>query len=254
MTSDLDFAAALATGAGEILLGLRQRLGDQIDGAVGDAESNAYLLGELAAHRPDDAVLSEEAADDPRRLHAERVWIIDPLDGTREFATRDADGTWRTDFAVHVALWTRSGGLAAGVVGLPARNLVYRSDSVPQAREENLDGPLRVAVSRSRPPRLLAKLAEHMDIELVPMGSAGVKVMSVVSGETDAYVHGGGQYEWDSAAPAAVALGAGLHASRLDGSSLLYNRENPWLPDLVVCHRAKATELVAVLARIEGNQ
>lgn len=253
MTSDLDFATALAQGAGEILLRLREQLGDDIDGTTGDTESNAYLLRELAAQRPDDAVLSEEAADDPRRLDSDRVWIIDPLDGTREFTERQPDGSWRTDFAVHVALWTRTAGLTAGVVGLPARNQVHRSDAgpvdLPAARR-----PLRVAVSRTRPPRLVTELGKHLDVELVGMGSAGVKVMSVVTGETDAYIHGGGQYEWDSAAPVAVALGAGLHASRLDGSALVYNRENPWLPDLLVCHPAKATELVALLAQIEGNQ
>ncbi len=254
MTSDLDFASALAQGAGEILLGLRERLGDHIDGATGDAESNAYLLRELAAHRPDDAVLSEEAADDLRRLDADRVWIIDPLDGTREFTERQQDGSWRTDFAVHVALWTRAAGLTAGVVGMPARNQVHRSDAGPIAFPDIAGRPLRVAVSRTRPPTLVTELSKHLDVELVGMGSAGVKVMSVMTGETDAYIHGGGQYEWDSAAPVAVALGAGLHASRLDGSPLVYNRENPWLPDLLVCHPNKAAELVALLAQIEGNQ
>ncbi|MFT4295303.1 MAG: 3'(2'),5'-bisphosphate nucleotidase CysQ [Micropruina sp.] len=254
MTSDLDFATALAQGAGEILLRLREQLGDDIDGATGDAESNTYLLRELAAQRPDDAVLSEEAADDLRRLDADRVWIIDPLDGTREFTERTPEGGWRPDFAVHVALWTRAAGLTAGVVGLPARNLVHRSDAAPVTFPDTAGRPLRVAVSRTRPPRLVTELGKHLDVELVPMGSAGVKVMSVVTGETDAYIHGGGQYEWDSAAPVAVALGAGLHASRLDGSPLVYNRENPWLPDLLVCHPSKAAELVALLAQIEGNQ
>lgn len=254
MTSDLDLAVELARGAGELLLQLREQHGSDITGAIGDAEANSYLLRELASRRPDDAVLSEEAADDLARLDADRVWIIDPLDGTREYTEQNSDGTWRSDFAVHVALWVRDRDLAAGAVALPARQLVYRSDGPAAVINDTAARPLRIAVSRSRPPQLIARLAEHLDVELVPMGSAGVKVMSVVSGETDAYIHGGGQYEWDSAAPVAVALGAGLFASRLDGSPLLYNRENPWLPDLVVCHPNQSDRLLALLAHIEGNQ
>lgn len=254
MTSDdLDLAEELARGAGQILLALRERDGSAVSGSSGDRESNQYLLDALSRERPGDAVLSEEAADDPRRLAADRVWIIDPLDGTREFAEQSGDGSWRSDFAVHVALWTRSEGLARGVVGLPARDLVYRSDSVPVVSSPVPSEPVRVAVSRSRPPSLVSEIGRELPVQLVPMGSAGVKVMAVVSGEADAYIHAGGQYEWDSAAPVAVAVGAGLHASRLDGSPLLYNQRDPWLPDLLVCHKQAAPTLLAILAKIEGN-
>jgi len=253
MTSDARFAADLAVGAGRVLLGLRERAGSgDVSGADGDRLSNEYLLARLAAERPDDAVLSEEAKDDPARLDAERVWIIDPLDGTREFAER-TDGAWRTDFAVHVALWRRGTGLAAGAVAEPARNLVFSTEPAPTL-PARVDGVLRLAVSRSRPPDLVGRIGELLPVELVPMGSAGVKAMAVLTGEVDAYVHGGGQYEWDSAAPVVVASAAGLHTSRLDGSPLVYNNSNPWLPDLLVCREEDASRLLAVLAQIEGGR
>lgn len=253
MTSEAQFAADLARGAGRVLLDLRARAGaGEVSGAEGDRVSNEYLLERLAAERPDDAVLSEEARDDPARLDAERVWIIDPLDGTREFAER-TDGAWRTDFAVHVALWQRRVGLVAGAVAEPARELVFTSEPAPVLPPRS-DGPLRLAVSRSRPPELVNRIGQVLPVELVPMGSAGVKAMAVLSGEVDAYVHGGGQYEWDSAAPVAVAAAAGLHTSRLDGSPLVYNNSNPWLPDLLVCREEDASRLLAVLAQIEGGR
>ncbi|MFC8598552.1 inositol monophosphatase family protein, partial [Isoptericola sp. NPDC057191] len=209
------------------------------------------------------AVLSEEAKDVGTRGSAQRVWIIDPLDGTREFAERYADGEraggWRDDFAVHVALWQRgtgrTDGLVAGAVGLPARDAVL-STGAPGADLSDADAvlagrrPLRLAASRSRPPRFVQDLADRGDVELVPMGSAGVKVVSVVDGTVDAYVHGGGQYEWDSAAPVAVALAAGLECTRLDGTPLEYNRQDPWLPDLFVCHPAVASRLRAALSSV----
>jgi 3'(2'), 5'-bisphosphate nucleotidase len=200
----------------------------------------------LANERPEDSLLSEEAADDPRRLIADRVWIIDPLDGTREFGERDGAGVWRDDFAVHVALWERGQGLTLGVVALPARGLIYSSDAsleVPPSRP----GKLRIAVSRTRPPAFIAALETAGSAALVPMGSAGVKVMAVVSGEADAYIHAGGQYQWDSAAPVAVALAAGLVATRLDGSPLRYNVPELLLPDLVICHPDRADEVRALL-------
>jgi 3'(2'), 5'-bisphosphate nucleotidase len=200
----------------------------------------------LANERPEDSLLSEEAADDPRRLIAERVWIIDPLDGTREFGEQDSAGVWRDDFAVHVALWERGHGLTLGVVGLPARGVIYSSDArtvVPPSPA----GPLRIAVSRTRPPGFIAALESAGSAKLLPMGSAGVKVMAVVSGEADAYIHAGGQYQWDSAAPVAVALAAGLVATRLDGSPLKYNVPELLLPDLVVCHPDRADEVRLLL-------
>jgi 3'(2'), 5'-bisphosphate nucleotidase len=260
-SDDVRLAVALAAGAGEILLDLRARADvgaaprDGMDlGRAGDAASQAWLAAALAHHRPDDAVLSEEAENDPARLAAERVWIVDPLDGTREFAEVDADGARRTDFAVHVALWEAGRGLTAGAVALPARGQVHDSATVAlvagSRAADALAGtrPLRIAVSRTRPPAIVGHLARRSDVELVAMGSTGVKVMAVVDRSVDAYVHAGGQYEWDSAAPVAVAHAAGLHATRLDGSPLVYNRADPRSPDLLVCHPSLVAHLRHLLA------
>ncbi|MFD2028117.1 3'(2'),5'-bisphosphate nucleotidase CysQ [Promicromonospora aerolata] len=261
---DGTLASALASGAAEVLLALRAEV-DASGGSfvakelkdAGDAAAQAWLAAALAAARPADVILSEEAKDDPARLGADRVWIIDPLDGTREFAERHADGSlagqWRDDFAVHIALWERGAGLTVGAVALPARGevLATRDGVVPdgEAGVAVLSGsrPLRIAASRSRPPAFVSALAERDDVELVPMGSAGVKMMAVADGTVDAYVHGGGQYEWDSAAPVAVAWSRGLVCTRLDGSELEYNRESPWLPDLFVCPPALAQRLRELL-------
>ena len=245
-----------ASLAGELLLRLRQgaATGEGASAALdadalraaGDRDANRAIMKLLANERPEDSLLSEEAADDPRRLIADRVWIIDPLDGTREFGERDAAGVWRDDFAVHVALWERGQGLTLGVVGLPARDVIYSSDA-PPAVPPSPAGKLRVAVSRTRPPAFIAALEAAGSATLVPMGSAGVKVMAVVNGEADAYIHAGGQYQWDSAAPVAVALAAGLVATRLDGSPLRYNVPELLLPDLMVCHPDRANEVRALL-------
>ena len=245
-----------ASLAGELLLKLRQAaltgevasvaLDADALRAAGDRDANRAIMALLANERPEDNLLSEEAADDPRRLIADRVWIIDPLDGTREFGERDGAGVWRDDFAVHVALWERGQGLTLGVVGLPARGVIYSSDA-PPAVPASPPGKLRIAVSRTRPPAFIAALEAAGSAALVPMGSAGVKVMAVVSGEADAYIHAGGQYQWDSAAPVAVALAAGLVATRLDGSPLRYNVPELLLPDLVVCHPDRADEVRALL-------
>jgi 3'(2'), 5'-bisphosphate nucleotidase len=208
---------------------------------AGDARSHAFLLSELSRLRPGDAVLSEEGADDPSRLRAERVWIIDPLDGTREFAEPDRD-----DWAVHVALWSAAAGdLVAGAVALPAQGVTLGTPSV--ALGARPPGPPRIVVSRTRPPAVAAAVRDRLSGELVPMGSAGAKMAAVVRGTADVYVHAGGQYEWDSAAPVAVARAAGLHASRLDGSPLRYNQPNALLPDLVVC-RPELAEAVLTAA------
>ena len=254
--SDAQVAIEAGSLAGELLLQLRQGavvgevtstvLDADALRAAGDRDANRAILELLANERPEDSLLSEEAADDPRRLIADRVWIIDPLDGTREFGERDGAGVWRDDFAVHVALWERGQGLTLGVVALPARGVIYSSDAsleVPPSPE----GVLRIAVSRTRPPAFIAALEAAGLATLVPMGSAGVKVMAVVSGEADAYIHAGGQYQWDSAAPVAVALAAGLVATRLDGSPLRYNVPELLLPDLVVCHPDRADEVRALL-------
>jgi 3'(2'), 5'-bisphosphate nucleotidase len=254
--ADAAFARWLAGRAGELLLNLRAERGYDDPAALraaGDKRAHDLLLTELAQWRAADAVLSEEGLrDDPARLDATRVWIVDPLDGTREFSE---DG--RTDWAVHVALWSQHSGmphrLAAGAVALPAQHRVLGTDRPPAypplTPSAATGGPLRIATSRTRPPAFVATLAAEVGGELVPMGSAGAKVAAVVGGEVDAYVHAGGQYEWDSAAPVAVAVATGLHASRVDGSALEYNQANPLLPDLVVCRKDLAPRLLTVLKR-----
>ncbi|XGP75574.1 inositol monophosphatase family protein [Actinokineospora auranticolor] len=235
-------AGDLAAAAGKRLLDLRAERGFGEPDALrdaGDQTSHAYLAARIAEHRPGDGLRSEESAGDGR---GDRLWIIDPLDGTREFGEAD-----RGDWAVHVALWS-GGSLAAGAVSLPARGLLLTTaDAVAAPRAP---GRFRIAVSRTRPPALAESLAEALDADLVPMGSAGVKIASVLLGETDLYVHGGGQYEWDSAAPVAVALAAGLHASRLDGSPLVYGRPDAWLPDLVVCRPEDADGVLAAIREV----
>ena len=241
---DIELARRLATEAGTRLLRVRDEFvsaDEQMLNDAGDAAAEQFIAAELAAQRPHDAVLSEEAADDAARLTADRVWIIDPLDGTREFA----EG--REDWAVHVALWS-DGDLVAGAVALPALGRTVASDAPPTVPGRTGER-LRIAVSRSRAPRIAQVAARELDAELVPMGSAGFKVAAVMFGEVDAYIHAGGQYEWDSAAPVVVAKAAGLHASRLDGSMLVYNRPDPYLPDLIVCRRELAPELLSVCTR-----
>ncbi len=260
---DTRLAADLAAGAGAVLLDLRGRVdagsfsGDALDlRTAGDAAAQAYLASALAAARPTDGILSEEARDDRRRVAMDRVWIVDPLDGTREFAERGDDGTWRDDFAVHVALWIRDRGISAAAVALPACGRVIDTDATttpdPMTTEAVLAGrrPLRIAASRTRPPALAARLAELDDVELVPMGSTGAKAMAVLDGRVDAYVHAGGQYEWDSAAPVAVAIAAGYVATRLDGTPVAYNQSDPWSPDLMICHPALVGHLSHLIERV----
>jgi 3'(2'), 5'-bisphosphate nucleotidase len=235
---DAVLAEELAERAGALLLELRA---GGADGRTGDTESDAFLLAELAARRPGDAVLSEESPDPQARHTAARVWIVDPLDGTREFGEPG-----RTDWAVHVALWA-DGELACGAVALPALGAVD-SSRVPPAVPAR-DGVHRIAVSRTRPPAWAYPVAEELGAELVGMGSAGAKVDAVLRGEVDAYLHDGGQYEWDSAAPVAVAHAAGLHASRVDGSPLRYNQPDPWAPDLLVCDAGVADRIVGLIGR-----
>ena len=237
MTSSDDHRIALdlAERAGALLIETRERLrgsgaGLQLLKDEGDRLSHEWLVEALEQHRPGDPVLSEEAtgeqARDSSRLDSERVWIVDPLDGTREYA----EG--RDDWAVHVAL-VEGGVPLAGAVALPAQGVVFSTADPPAIPP--VHRRLRVVVSRSRPPEEAGLIAAALHAELVAMGSAGAKTMSILQGRSDIYPHSGGQYEWDSAAPVAVATAAGLHCSRLDGSSLVYNRADPWLPDLLVC-------------------
>jgi 3'(2'), 5'-bisphosphate nucleotidase len=238
--SDHALAADLATRAGALLLDVRTELAEASAAerkAAGDKRSHDYLMEALAAARPDDAVLSEEGADDPVRLRSRRVWIVDPLDGTREFSELDRD-----DWAVHVALW-QDGELIAGAVALPAQSVTLATPAVP-APPPAPDAP-RIVVSRTRPPAVALQVRDALNGVLVEMGSAGAKVAAVVQGRADVYVHAGGQYEWDSAAPVAVARAAGLHTSRIDGSPLVYNRPDPLLPDVVVCRPEYAEAVLA---------
>ena len=235
-----EVAAALRSVRGEGLTG--RALGDE-----GDRRAQDVMARRLRADRPGDAVLSEEAADDKTRLDADRVWIVDPLDGTREFTEPP-----RTDWAVHVALLER-GELAAGAVALPARSVVLATPDVAPPPPHDRD-QLRILVSRSRPPSFAAVVADAVGGDLIELGSAGAKTIAVVLGEADAYLHAGGQYEWDSAAPVAVALAAGLHCSRVDGSKLAYNQPDPYLPDLVVCRPELAGRLLdAIAAEAAGD-
>jgi 3'(2'), 5'-bisphosphate nucleotidase len=239
--SDHDVAARLATQAGELLLGVRDELADSSSAerkSAGDKRSHEFLMAALASERPGDAVLSEEGADNPVRLSAERVWIVDPLDGTREFSEIGRD-----DWAVHVALW-QHGDLAAGAVALPAQGVTLATPDV--AKPPPAPASPRIVVSRTRPPAIALAVRDALGGTLVEMGSAGAKVASVVQGRADVYVHAGGQYEWDSAAPVAVARAAGLHTSRIHGSPLLYNQADVLLPDLVVCRPELADAVLAV--------
>jgi 3'(2'), 5'-bisphosphate nucleotidase len=240
---DHAFASLAASLAGKRLLELRQQglTGRELKDA-GDQTSQELLMALLSEHRPDDAVLSEEAKDDGRRLAASRVWIIDPLDGTREYSEPPRD-----DWAVHVALW-QDGDLAAAAVALPAVGTTYDTAQPTSVPARTAQRP-RIAVSRTRPPAFVAELATEIDAELVEMGSAGAKVIAVVRDVVDAYVHAGGQYEWDSAAPVAVARAAGLHTSRADGSPLVYNRADPLLPDLLVCRPELAEQITSFVQR-----
>jgi 3'(2'), 5'-bisphosphate nucleotidase len=239
--SDHDLAARLATDAGRLLLDVRAEYADAAVSerkSAGDKRSHDFLIEALGRERPGDAVLSEEGADDPVRLTAERVWIVDPLDGTREFSELDRD-----DWAVHVALW-QSGELVAGAVALPAQGITLATPTV--AAPPPAPSAPRIVVSRTRPPAVALAVRDALDGTLVEMGSAGAKVASVIQGVSDVYVHAGGQYEWDSAAPVAVARAAGLHTSRIDGTPLAYNRPDPLLPDLVVCRPELAEAVLAV--------
>lgn len=250
---DHELAAQLAVAAARLLLDVRTQLvargapAEELE-AEGDRLAHELLMAGLAQHAPHDAVLSEEQAGsreggDHPRLHAERVWIVDPLDGTREFGEPE-----RGDWAVHVAL-AIDGDVAAGAVALPAQHVVLGTRPAPPPLPPAAERP-RLVVSRSRPPVVAEQLATHLDGELVPMGSAGAKAMAVVLGGAEIYVHSGGQYEWDSAAPVAVARAAGLHTSRIDGSPLRYNNPEPYLPDLLICRAELAEQVLSELASL----
>ena len=247
---DAEFAAHLATETGKQLVALRNELvkrgfyGWDLKDA-GDAMAQEFLMSQLREHRPNDAVLSEEATDSTARLSADRVWIIDPLDGTQEFSEPE-----RQDWAVHVALWqrdeTNNGDLVAGAVSLPAIELTL-STNPPHLPPEKQDRPPRLVTSRTRTPREAVIVANALGCDAMRLGSAGAKAMSVVLGECDIYLHSGGQHQWDSAAPVAVARAAGFFTSRIDGSPLIYNDSDTWLPDLIICRADLAESVLTAL-------
>lgn len=235
--TDAELAAKLAEDAGTLLLELRNNsnLTGKSLGDAGDKAANEMLVAALREQRPDDGLLSEESKDTSNRLDKNRVWIIDPVDGTREYS----EG--RDDWAVHVAL-AINGEAAIGAVALPSFDLTLRSD-LPIASPVR-SHKLRMVVSRSRPAKEAVAIAEILDADLIPMGSAGAKAMAIVRGEADVYLHSGGQYEWDNCAPAAVAEAHGLHCSRIDGRPLVYNQKETYLPDLLICHREDANRIL----------
>jgi 3'(2'), 5'-bisphosphate nucleotidase len=249
---DAQFATYLATETGKRLVELRKELvsrgfyGWDLKDA-GDAMAQEFLMSQLREHRPNDAVLSEEAVDNTARLSAKRVWIIDPLDGTQEFSEPE-----RHDWAVHVALWesneTSDGALVAGAVSLPAIELTLSTDP-PHVPPEKQDRPPRLVTSRTRTPREAVIVANALGCDAMRLGSAGAKAMSVVLGECDIYLHSGGQHQWDSAAPVAVARAAGFFTSRIDGSPLIYNDSDTWLPDLIICRADLAEPVLAALRK-----
>ncbi|MFN2099754.1 3'(2'),5'-bisphosphate nucleotidase CysQ [Altererythrobacter sp. MF3-039] len=244
--TDTDLAAKLAEEAGRILLDVRDsgQFEGKALGKAGDEEANRFLVAELRKARPDDGLLSEEEKDSLARLHKERVWIVDPVDGTREY------GEERADWAVHVALAV-DGEPQIGAVALPGLGQVLRTDQpgvVPPAPEV-----LRMVVSRTRPAREAVAVAEKLGAELIPMGSAGAKAMAVVRGEADIYLHSGGQFEWDSCAPVAVAKAHGLHCSRIDGSPLVYNQADTYMPDLLICRAEHAEQVLAMIAELPSD-
>lgn len=241
--TDAELAAHLAEIAGRLLIEVRASgmLSLKALGKAGDATANQFLVHALREQRPDDGLLSEEEKDNPERLDKKRVWIVDPVDGTREY------GEERTDWAVHVALAV-DGRPEIGAVALPGAGVVLRTDKpvpVPPPPSK-----LRMVVSRTRPAREATEIAERLGAELVPMGSAGAKAMAVILGDADIYLHSGGQYEWDSCAPVAVAVAHGLHASRIDGSPLLYNQADVYMPDLLICRKEHADMVLREVAAV----
>lgn len=264
-TRDAVIAEDIAREVADSLVRLREKafsngvLANDI-GKIGDRESDLRIRSLLGEYFPDDCILSEEGVNDSCRFHGQRVWIVDPLDGTREFSSQG-----NNDWAIHIALWERNrsdiaeregrvGALTIGVVALPATGGLYSSRTVgTESTISSNDSELVIAVSASRPPVWATDLAQAVGGELLPMGSAGAKAMEVVEGRADAYVHAGGQYEWDSAAPVAVAKAAGLFVSRVDGSDLSYNQIDPYLPDLIVCRPELGSTFVKLIRKVGGG-
>jgi 3'(2'), 5'-bisphosphate nucleotidase len=242
--NDAELAAHLAEAAGKLLLQVRASgvFAEKALGKAGDATANQFLVHAIRETRPQDGLLSEEMKDDGLRLQQKRVWIVDPVDGTREY------GEARADWAVHVAL-AIDGVAIIGAVALPGANVVMRSDQPSTLPRTGT--PLRMVVSRTRPAKEAVAVAEKLGAELVPMGSAGAKAMAIIRGEADIYLHSGGQYEWDSAAPVAVAAAHGLHCSRIDGSPLVYNNKDVYMPDLLIARKDHAQAVLGLLKEMK---
>ena len=247
-TDDLALALEAAQRAAIVLRALRgdDTLQGEALGRAGDRQANAAIVQLLQRERPGDGLLSEELAPDASRLQRQRVWIVDPLDGTREYAEPGG----RSDWAVHVALCVDAVPRVA-VVALPARDQSWHTGA-PATLPPSPAGAWRIAVSRTRAPALALRVADKLGARLLPMGSVGAKVAAVLRGEVHAYLHAGGMHEWDSCAPVAVARAHGLHASRLDGSPCRFNQAEPLTPDLLVCRPECAATLLQVAAELAG--
>lgn len=238
--NDHELAGHLAQVAGRLLLEVRGAgiLSGKALGIAGDQTANQFLCHAIRHARPDDGLLSEEEKDNEARLSKSRVWIVDPVDGTREY------GENRADWAVHVALAV-DGIPEIGAVALPGLGVVCRSDQ-PKPLPDMPNTP-RMVVSRTRPAKEALHVAQRIGAELIPMGSAGAKAMAIVRGEAEIYLHTGGQYEWDSCAPVAVARAHDLHVSRADGSPLEYNRADVYMPDLLICRPEWAERVLVIV-------
>jgi 3'(2'), 5'-bisphosphate nucleotidase len=252
ITNDVGIAAYLARTARDLLVDFRETwrgVDRRLLGHRADALANNLLLGLLQAYRPGDAVLSEEEGDDRRRVGSSRVWIIDPLDGTREFV-RERSNEW----AVHVALWELRKGLTVGAIAQPGLDVVHSNCRLVSSQVTRSKEPLRVVVSRAHPPPFMDSLAAIVQLKVVRMGSVGAKVMSILRNEADAFVHSTGHWEWDLAAPVCVALANGLHASRITGAPLLFNQSKPIVPDVLICRTSEAEQMISQLSRIRCCQ
>lgn len=245
--NDTQLAAHLAKVAGDILLTVRDSgaFSGKALGKAGDQTANQFLMHALRALRPDDGLLSEESKDTAERLDKSRVWIIDPVDGTREY------GEERSDWAVHVGL-AIDGEAQIGAVALPGQDGGIVLHTGQSATTLKYTGAPRLVVSRTRPAKEAVAVAKALGGELVPMGSAGAKAMAIVRGKAEIYLHSGGQYEWDSCAPIAVAKAHGLHCSRIDGSPMVYNQRDTYLPDLLICQPELAEQVLSLVSELEN--
>ena len=243
-------AANLAESAGRMLVDCRSGAAGQLLGGSslaheGDQRAHLHLLTRLQEARPDDAVLSEEGADDAQRLDSSRLWVIDPLDGSRDY------GFGNDEWAVHVGL-VEDGKIVAGAVALSALDLLFHTgegEGPACAVDENNPNRRPVIVTaRSRVNAEGMLLAHELGADVFACGSAGVKAMLVVNGTADAYVHASPLYEWDVCAPAAVAQSAGLHVSDAAGDPLVFNQARPVVNSFLVCRPELVDDILSALS------